>query len=130
MDFDGNATKYIYDYEVPGDTTLGRLVETDYYAAGSGTIETKVTYEYDALGRVIEVDETTGGVTRQTDTTYDAQGNVTSVTFPEGTINYTYSPVTGLETSVWTSQSETDFGYDAMGRLSTVTESKRAGVIH
>jgi RHS repeat-associated protein len=129
-DFDGNVTKYIYDYEQTGGTMLGRLMEVDYYPAGFNTIQTEVTYHYDALGRQDKVIETTnGGAPRETDTIYDAQGNVTSVSSPEGTINYTYNAATGLETSVSTSQSETDFGYDAMGRLQTVTESKRAGVV-
>src|SRR5262249_41257415 len=128
-DFDGNVTHYVYDYEQPGGATLGRLMEVDFYPPNSDTIQTKVTYHYDALGRQDEVIETTSGVRRETDTTYDAQGNVTSVPPPEGTIHYTYSAVTGLETSVSTSQSETDFGYDALGRLQTVTESKRAGVV-
>jgi RHS repeat-associated protein len=128
-DFNGNVTKYIYDYEQPGGTTLGRLMEFDYTPTGSSTVQSKVTCQYDPLGRQVKVIETTGGVTRETDTTYDAENRVTQVTSPEGTIDYAYSDQTGLETKIWTSQSETDFGYDAMGRLQSVTESKRGGAV-
>jgi RHS repeat-associated protein len=128
-DFNGNVTKEIYDYEQTGGTGLGRLMEVDYFKAGSSTVETKVTYHYDSLGRQDKVFETTAGVTRETDTSYDAEGHITQVTAPEGTINSAYSDLTGLETKVWTTQTEVDYGYDASGRLQTVTEAKRAGTV-
>ena len=128
-DFDGNVTKYIYDYEQTGGTTLGRLMEVDYTPAGSNTIQTKVTYHYDSLGRQDKIIETTGGVARETDTTYDSEQS-----HHAGDLTRRYDQLrlqrcdrSGDE--AWTTQTEVDYGYDAMGRLSTVTESKRAGTV-
>src|SRR5207244_2750696 len=115
-DFDGNFTNYIYDYEQVAGTTLGRIIEIDYTAAGSNAIEAKVTYHYDALGRQDKVIETTAEGARESNMIFDAESRVTQVASPEGTVDYAYSDSTGRKTRVWTSQSETDYGYDALGR--------------
>lgn len=51
------------------------------------------------------------------------------VTSPEGTIHYAYDPATGRQTKMWTSQTEIDYAHDPLGRLVTVTEVERAGVV-
>jgi RHS repeat-associated protein len=128
-DFAGNTTVYIYDYNRTGSTTLGRLMETDYYAAGAGTPEETETYSYDSLGRRESVIDTVGGAARETDYQFDLDGHVTQVTSPEGTIYYQYDLVTGLQTRMNTDQTEVDYAYDPLGRLVQVQEVKRAGTV-
>jgi len=59
--------------------------------------------------------------------TYDVQGNLTQVNSPEGVINYDYDLATGRLIHVCTLNSETEYSYDADGRLQTVVALKRNG---
>lgn len=60
---------------------------------------------------------------------YDMENRVTQVAAPEGTINYAYDPATGRKTRTWTSNSDTSYAYDALGRIQGVTAAKRNGVV-
>src|SRR5262249_11315832 len=53
---------------------------------------------------------------------------VTQVAAPEGTLNYAYDPATGRHTRTWTANSDIGYGYDQLGRLQTVTLTKRDGL--
>ncbi len=64
---------------------------------------------------------------RITNLTYDFDGHLTQVICPEGIINYRHDLATGRHTSTCTTNSYTSFGYDELGRLKTVTVSKRNG---
>jgi RHS repeat-associated protein len=66
--------------------------------------------------------------TRITNFAYDVDGHLTQVNCPEGVINYSYDMATGRLTSTCTANSYVAYGYDALGRLATVTVSKRNGV--
>jgi RHS repeat-associated protein len=65
--------------------------------------------------------------TRITDFAYDLDGHLTQVNCPEGVINYGYDLATGRHTSTCTANSYMTYGYDELGRLKTVTLSKRNG---
>lgn len=65
--------------------------------------------------------------TRITNFTYDFDGHLTQVNCPEGVINYGYDLATGRHISTCTTNSYVTYGYDALGRLATVTVSKRNG---
>jgi YD repeat-containing protein len=67
--------------------------------------------------------------TRLTYFTYDLDNHLTQVNSPEGVINYGYDLATGRLTSTCTANSELSYGYDALGRLQTVTALKRNAVM-
>ena len=89
----GNGTYTIYTY------TLNGQVATLVNHAPDGTVNSQFTYTYDVLGRVATMTTLQGTTTYG----YDADGQLTSVTPPDGqTITY---------------------GYDAMGNRTTVTQN-------
>jgi RHS repeat-associated protein len=53
---------------------------------------------------------------------------VVTITSPEGVIHYGYDDVTGWQTKMWTDSTEVHYAYDPLGRTTSVTEVKRAGV--
>ncbi|PWU19131.1 MAG: hypothetical protein C5B50_07315, partial [Verrucomicrobia bacterium] len=59
---------------------------------------------------------------------YDFDGHLTQVNSPEGVINYGYDLATGQLTSTCTANSLTQYTYDELRRLKTVTALKRNGV--
>jgi RHS repeat-associated protein len=64
---------------------------------------------------------------RTTIFTYDLDGRLTQANTPEGVVNYNYDSTTSRHTSTCTTNSETLYGYDQLGRLKTVTMDKRNG---
>jgi RHS repeat-associated protein len=122
-DFGGNVTVYHYD------ALLGRLTETDFFAAGHNPAtsppDQEVTVQYDPLGRLSQVvDSAYGTVTYG----YDSDSHMTSVTTPEGQISYGYDLATGWHTSTTTANTGIQYGYDALGRLTSVHLVKSRGV--
>ncbi|HXG12076.1 MAG TPA: hypothetical protein VNK04_20140 [Gemmataceae bacterium] len=66
-----------------------------------------------------------------TDYDYDREGRLMRVMGPAGlaqTIHYGYDDATGQLTRMWTDQSEVQYVHDKLGRLQTVTLTKRNGV--
>jgi len=59
---------------------------------------------------------------------FDLDGRTTQIVSPEGTLNYGYDPATGQHTRTWTTYSDIGYGYEELGRLETVSVSKRDGV--
>ncbi|MBX9580312.1 MAG: putative Ig domain-containing protein [Gemmataceae bacterium] len=133
LDFKGQKTDWVYDYDIAGDTDLGRLRRVDYYPAGSPTPAESVVYSYDALGRQDSVTETAAGQPdRVTNTDYDTGGRVTRASGPEGVINYRYEDGTGRLVGMWTGgggwgtgPTQVEYLYDPLGRLKTVRELRR-----
>jgi YD repeat-containing protein len=137
VSFEGDVTQYVYD------PTTGNLSQKLLYPSlaayddGQGTPSETVAYTYDAFGRVVEVADTvaTGAsaVTSATTTTYDSQGNILSVTSPQGTVSYAYDNLGRLVTTMVglgpSLTSETDYTYDALGRLAIVTVVEQNGVM-
>ncbi len=89
---------------------LGRVAEFDTTTAGRTT---RTVFAYDPAGRLAT--ETTNGAT--TGYSYDAAGNLTSTTDPQGVVtSRTYDARNAL-----LSKGDTTYGYDSAGRLATAT---------
>ena len=134
-DFDGNVATYTYYSGYGNGAYRGDLEQVQYVgASGSGKTTQTVTYTYTPLGQQYQVTDASGTTTY----TYDAFGNMTQAETPEGTINYVFDPVTQLHTETWTEASGTTtdksnaitdilYGYDAQGRLASVSQAKING---
>ena len=125
VSFEGVVTAFKYDNGPQGG---GRLVETSYfeneddYLTGEDAVE-RVTYQYDAFGRQIESAFYRVGSETPDTTSYifDADGRQTTVSSPEGVINYDYDPA-GRLTRTYTASGATDthYHYDELGRMVSV----------
>ncbi|MHB1524597.1 MAG: putative Ig domain-containing protein, partial [Candidatus Dormibacteria bacterium] len=131
-DFDGNVTDYTYTTTGTPGVAPGQLEQETIYAAGNlSTPYDTITDTYgqgnpNSQGSYTDtVSDSLSGAT--TSSTYDVNGNLVQITSPQGTINYTYDPATGLETGVSTSNTSIQYGYDQAGELTTVTTSKLDG---
>jgi RHS repeat-associated protein len=144
-DYKGNKTKSVY---FNSGAFAGQLQETDYFTPtqnpATDTPTQKVTYAYNSVGKQSQVTEYTGtSVTRTTTYSYDLDGNVLSelvygaghtpgVNSPDQQLYYAYDPATDRQIRVYTgnpSSPTTDerYGYDALGRLASVTVYKVDG---
>ncbi|HEV8436077.1 MAG TPA: DUF6531 domain-containing protein, partial [Thermoanaerobaculia bacterium] len=118
-----DAAKVTYAYDAAG--TLSTVQDENHQNPpdpGPNTF-----YSYNATGAVANVSQTLGGGLISTSYGYDVQGNLTSVTDPNGNLTtYTYddfgrttkqvSPVTGTTT----------YAYDLAGNLLTTTDANGA----
>ena len=131
VDFAGTKADTVYDYDAGSGlgTKLGRVARVSWTRAGQSQPEQAVSYGYDALGRVDVVSESSAGGTRVTGTDYDAEGRVVKIARPEGVIEYGYDDATGRHVKTWTTASAWEYGYDRLGRLASIAESVRAGVV-
>ena len=117
VDFDGNAAASMYQTSGPQAGLLQKVVYTA--PAGSGKATQEVDYTYDAMNRRYQVTDASGTTTDG----YDAWDNLSSQVTPAGTVSYTTDPATGELTGILAngggSQVETDYEYDARGRLTS-----------
>lgn len=101
-----NVTKYLYDRQ----NRLTSVTEPDPDAIGSGDPSPVTTYTYDAVGRMLTLQESlTSGTTRKWKRDYDKLGRLTKLTEPNA--------VTGLDTGAFTT-----YVYDSLSRLTQVTQ--------
>jgi YD repeat-containing protein len=130
IDFNGAKVDSVYDYEAGSGlaTKFGRLARLDLYDPAETKVET-VEYRYDELGRIDTVTETKVLEVRVTDTDFCGCGQISKVTTPEGWIAYKYDQPTGRRIKMWTANTEVQYGYDILGRLTTVSETKRDGEV-
>jgi len=123
-DFEDRTTTYAYD-------SLGRVYTKTHVDGGVTRI---VTYGYDKLNRVRQITETVNGLTeQQTTNVYDVEGRLATVTSTQGVVNYSYHPTTGRLSSMYTTGADgehtrVNYEYDRLGRVRTVTLTKRLGV--
>lgn len=78
-----------------------------------------LTYQYDALNRVTSY---TDGDDNLIQYAYDAAGNLTTLTYPDGkAVTYTYDAANRLNTVTDWASRETSYSYDKNGRLMTTS---------
>jgi RHS repeat-associated protein len=134
IDFKGQSTQYIYqDTQDQG----GRLAEEWRF---TGTIDStpdeKTVYAYDNFGRQFQTAEFTlvNNVLTQTrleTTAFDPiTSNISSITTPEGTINYAYDPTSGRKVRTWTAHTDTLLTYDKLGRVISTVALKLNDVVY
>ncbi len=99
-------------------TTCFKLV-AEIFAKATET----VTYTYTPLGQQYQVTDASGTTTYS----YDAFGDETQAVTPEGTINYVFDPATGNHIETCTNDTETFYGYDSQGQLTSVTVKEANG---
>jgi len=150
VDYAGQWTLYRYYNSDPGDGDYfmaggqfrglpGQLKSQDAYhsdpGATPGVPAEQTVFSYDALGRKLTETVYEDGVqTYSTTYAYDDEGRVASITTLEGTVNYEYSPITGLKTATWTGTNpaapgtRTEYAYDELGRLRETMLTWRNGV--
>ncbi len=112
-DFKGQITGYEYDSQ--GRLKYKRYYE-DQYAYDTNDPAEIVQYYYDNLGRRTQTIDAEGTTYYE----YDIEGNLLSVDSPQGTVNYDYSLITNRRLATWTDNTDTQYGYDELGRLSSV----------
>jgi RHS repeat-associated protein len=116
VDFKGQTNEIVYD-------SIGRVATNRFYAVGSSTPSVLAGFAYDSQERAKEIVEARG----TNRFSYDTQGNVTQLALPEGTLNYEYEPIAKRLVRTYTSNSDLRYGYDTLGRITTVTVIKRNG---
>ena len=135
VSFEGVVTQFVYD---DGPSRTGRLIEKRFfenlvvYNSGAGTPTERVEYEYDALGREFRVTQVRPSGSAVTETAYDAEGRVASITSPEGTVNYEYDAL-GRRIRTYTGTAadpvnDFRYEYDELDRLTKVTVWERGDV--
>lgn len=141
VDFEGRVTAFEYDTSTLGG---GRLVATRHYDTlqayqndSTGTAAARrISYTYDAMGRQISVNDS--AFPTPTTYGYDADGRVTKIDSPQGTLHYAYDTL-GRQVATWTGAGETlaeartqattltEHEYDQLNRLIATTAVRRFG---
>jgi RHS repeat-associated protein len=137
VSYEGIVTQSVYDPQTGNLAQTLLYPDSAAYNDGQGMPSETIGYKYDAFGRQVEVDDTVGSgadaVTSTTTTGYDPQGNVLSVTSPQGTVSYVYDSLGRMTKTligpVNAPTSETDYTYDVLGRLASVTAVQRGGTL-
>ena len=120
-DFKGQNEVLHYD-------SLGRVDTKTFYAAGSSTPGETLGYQFDGLDRLSQVNDTLGSSTRITQYGHDLDNRITSLTTPEGTINYVFDQATGFHTRTYSANSDITYTQDALERVKSLTVTKQNGV--
>ncbi len=126
VDFKGQATETIYD-------SLGRVSGMRYFAAGTTNVCEWEQLGFDAQSRVTNVTRyaASGGtavVLRVESRFYNDQGQLAEERTPEGILRYEYDQATGRKVRTFSdSGTDTRYGWDAQGRLDSVTSIEAEG---
>ncbi len=115
---DGTFQRYEYD-------PLGNVVAVQ----DENHLTPNSTYTYDPVGRITEVRQTLGTGTVRTRYAYDRDGNVTSVTDPNGNVtSYVYDDLGQLLRQTSPVTGTTRYSYDVAGQLLTTSHDATANV--
>jgi RHS repeat-associated protein len=135
VDARGVRTELTYD-------ARGRVAEVRGGAAAIGTqpaINSLTTYSYDANDRVVRIDETVSGTAQRTvvQRVYDAYnrlaserdglGNQTTYSYDDATTRRNFLTLVTRGDNVDAQQRQTQYAYDALGRIITLVEDPGAG---
>jgi YD repeat-containing protein len=134
--FEGAKKQYLY--------ALSRRLTTEYFSLVTGAPETnlgpehivRLYQDYDNHGRPLNVFVPGDG--RSESTTYDSQGRVLTTSTSEGNIRYGYDNQGRMISKKWSGsgyvaqpgadyENETQYSYDALGRLAMVKQVRQAG---
>ncbi|WP_197455952.1 RHS repeat protein [Stieleria neptunia] len=140
QDQSGDTVTYNYDlagrltsrdYRTLANSPSGTVADTDTFTyddasrmltAASGRYSNTVTYTYDVAGRKATEALTIDSVTYTTATDYDATGQVSTLTYPDGTeVDRTYTDRGQLATIALDSTTVDTRTYDDGGRMLTST---------
>ena len=118
--------EFVYNY-----TDYGRL-ESVVCKDGTGNIYCTTEYVYDAEGKITEKSVTYAGQSKQTtESEYDADGRLESVTYPEtsnlGEVSYNYDSDGRIKTISNSSGTIREYFYDGLGRISSVKDFDKPG---
>ena len=135
VSFQGNVTQSVYD-PITGNLAQAILYPSlAAYDNGQGTPSETISYTYDAFGNQVEAQDTVGSgstaVTSTTTTTYDSQGNVLSVTSPQGMISYAYDNLGRISNMIGPANAPTSVMTTRtanLGQLSPATVVEQNGV--
>ncbi|MFL6138150.1 MAG: RHS repeat-associated core domain-containing protein, partial [Frankiaceae bacterium] len=91
---------------------------------GYGTVtgpsyESTVTSTYDAVGRLVKIVDSANGTTQQT---FDAADMLTNVSGPQGSVSYGYDAVGRRTTMTAGTEAPVSYGYDRSGALTSITQ--------
>jgi RHS repeat-associated protein len=100
---DGSKQAYAYDTGTNGIGRLASITETD----PSNDVTSQIVYAYDPHGRVTSDTRTVAGIAYATGYRYDTYGRLDRVTYPSGRT--------------------VDYGFDALGRISSVSTTPSGG---
>ena len=114
----------------------GQLWAKYYYAddyTDPENLRSSIIYIYDRHGRKLnetmtDYDENgteISGSIRTWTYSYNVQGDLVQIDSPQGTLDYSYDPITGRKDSAVTENTQTDYSYDELGRLCEVNLVKR-----
>jgi YD repeat-containing protein len=117
---------------------LGATQTSTYSYDGNGNLVTgadplnrSTTNGYDALNRLIQVNDPLNGAAAPTKYEYDAQDNLTKVTDPKNlATTYTYNGFNELVSQVSPDTGTTTFSYDAAGNMLTKTDARGVTVTY
>lgn len=95
--FNGNNEVVSFSYETENTTSLGEVKTSAKAINNQPSTLTQTSYEYDNLGRVIQIKETVNSKNFIKDFTYNTNGQISTITYPSYngtnrlTLNYYYN---------------------------------------
>ncbi len=121
VDFDGQVEEFVYD-------DLNRLSEEEFFDSmaqeTAGTPSETIAITMNDLGETTAISDSLYGTTTYG---FDAEGHTDLTTTPSGSIATTYDPATGLIDEISSANTDLQYHYDALGRLSEVDVTKLDG---
>jgi YD repeat-containing protein len=108
---DRRGNVMVYCYDALDQVTFAGYKATPPSPTCQSQFESTIVYDYDGGGRLVQVDDATGGSTRVITRAYDDLDRMTSETTPEGTVSYTYDAASRRETMTVTGQPAVTYGY-------------------